>query len=290
MSSVTGRIAEIKQPYGGYLKPSEFRVTDLDDGITLNDTENLSGSSIGSTVDYLARFLSGTPFQEAFKIPLSGLKYALKYNARIVSEQEYKALTTEITGLDDKSVIYACKLASFDIWSRDQSRAKQLAIGQSSPDTATIQNIQTMTKRTLTFFEKYGPIVEHGFRFDPASEQITLEDGSIGYNLAPYYDMMAERKGSYGGYTPTVEAGEGDYLTKDTIWELKVVKSRLTSQVTLQLLMYWIMGLNSKQKNFMNIRYLGVFNPRLNKVYLYDLASISQETVRTVSKEVMCYE
>lgn len=290
MSSVTGRITEIKQPYGGYLKPSAFRVTDLNDGITLNETENISASSIGSAVDYLARFQSGTPFQEAFKIPLTGLEYALKHDARIVSEQELKALKTGITGLDDKSVINACKLSSFDVWARNQSRAMQLTCGQTYPDKATIQNIQTMTKRTLTFFEKYGPIVEHGFRFDPVSEQITLEDGTIGYNLAPYYDMMAERKGSYGGYTPTVEAGEGDYLTKDTIWELKVVKSRLTSQVTLQLLMYWIMGLNSKQKKYMNIRYLGVFNPRLNKVYLYDLAYISPETIHTVSKEVICYD
>ena len=35
MSSVTARIDKIKQPRGGYIKPSEFTVTSLNDGNTL---------------------------------------------------------------------------------------------------------------------------------------------------------------------------------------------------------------------------------------------------------------
>ena len=40
MASVTRRIDEIKQPRGGYIKPSEFQVTVMDDGIILNEEEN----------------------------------------------------------------------------------------------------------------------------------------------------------------------------------------------------------------------------------------------------------
>ena len=40
MASVTQRIKQIKQPYGGYLKPSEFMTIQMKDNITLND-ENI---------------------------------------------------------------------------------------------------------------------------------------------------------------------------------------------------------------------------------------------------------
>ena len=56
MSSVTTRIEEIKQPFGGYIKPSTMEVCALDDGIMLHDKENVPGSRIGTVVDYLTRF------------------------------------------------------------------------------------------------------------------------------------------------------------------------------------------------------------------------------------------
>ena len=52
MSSVTGRISEIKQPRGGYIKPSQFEVHNLDDGLTLSENENVHASVIGMAVDY----------------------------------------------------------------------------------------------------------------------------------------------------------------------------------------------------------------------------------------------
>ncbi len=290
MSSVTGRSTDYKQPYGGFIKPSSFEKTVLDDGITLNESENIASSSIGLAVDYLSRFMNGVPLKEAFKISITGMHYAVQDNAGIISEQEAKAIISGIKGLDDKSVVNACKLVSFDVWGRDPNRARSLPYNQTNPDKATIQNIQTMVKRSLTFFEKYGPVVAESFRFAPASERIVNDDGSIAYNLAPFFEMMETRKGSYGGYTPTVDSGEGDFLTKDTLWEFKVYKSKLTSQITLQLLMYWIMGQHSGQSIYKGITKLGVFNPRLNTVYLYDTQKIPAEVIRTVEKDVICYE
>lgn len=60
MYSVTARIDSIKQPRGGYIKPSEFDVEYFNDGIELYDSENVHGSIIGMTVDYLSRFIIGT--------------------------------------------------------------------------------------------------------------------------------------------------------------------------------------------------------------------------------------
>ena len=55
MSSVTGRISEIKQPRGRYIKPSQFEEITFNDGIELGE-ENLHGSIIGLVTDYLTRY------------------------------------------------------------------------------------------------------------------------------------------------------------------------------------------------------------------------------------------
>lgn len=76
MSSVTGRISEIKQPRGGYIKPSQFEEITFNDGIELGE-ENLHGSIIGLVTDYLTRYSTGASVQDAFKISIRG------YEARI---------------------------------------------------------------------------------------------------------------------------------------------------------------------------------------------------------------
>lgn len=102
--------------------------------------------------------------------------------------------------------------------------------------------------------------------------------------------MIETGRGTYGGYTATVSSGDGDFLSEDTLWDFKVSKSKPTSQHTLQLLMYWIMGQHSGQDKFKNITRLGIFNPRLNTVYLLNMEDVSPEIIATVEKEVICYE
>lgn len=128
-----------------------------------------------------------------------------------------------------------------------------------NPNEETIENIRVMVKRSLTFFEKYGPIVKDGFTFD-------------------------------GGYSKTVDAGDGDFLTKDTLWDFKVSKNNLTSKHTLQLLMYWIMGRQSKQSIFNSIEKIGVYNPRKNVVYLYDMNKLDHDVIEFVEKNIICYK
>lgn len=149
---------------------------------------------------------------------------------------------------------------------------------ETNPDKETIQNIQTLVNRSVAFFKEYGPITEDGFSFEPEKE-----------NLAAYEKMICSRKGSYGGYTATVAAGDGDFLTADTLWDFKVSKSKPTNKHTLQLLMYWIMGQHSGQKIYKSITKLGIFNPRLNTVYLLDVNDIPVEVIKEVERDVICY-
>ena len=259
MSSVTQSIKSIKQPRGGYIKPSQFNKEEFEDGQILNENENINSSIVGLVVDYLTRFAMGTDAKEAFKISLRGA-----HNAEISGQKSAlntaKNLLSGITGLDNNSIINACKIVTYDVWYRNYKIALSIkGDDKKEPDSETIQNIKIMVERSVKFWEKFGPILQVGFEFSP------------------------------NGYTKTVHAGDGDYLTADTLWDFKVSKNDPKSENTLQLLMYWIMGQHSGQDIYKGVRKLGIFNPRLNRVYLIEIESIPIEIIEEIEKNVICY-
>lgn len=67
MYSVTKRISMIKQPRGGYINKKELMITQLNDGITLNENENIHASLVGLAVDYMTRFMMGTKKRKPFQ-------------------------------------------------------------------------------------------------------------------------------------------------------------------------------------------------------------------------------
>ncbi len=252
MCSVTQRIGKVKQPRGGYIKPKAFAVTELDGGgiDDLNPSENVWPGLVGISVDYLTRFMSGTPVHEAFCI--SG------YGAEAVGETKlFGALLKELTGLDDASIRAAVKLAGFDSAFRAGVMAYR-PVQDIEPDTATVENIRTMVERSLRFFEAYGPVVKDGLTFE-------------------------------GGYTGYVAAGDGDFLTSDTLWDFKVSKQKLANKYTLQLLMYWRMGLHSVHPEYESVKYLGVYNPRQNLVYRLAVDDIPADVIEEVERDVIGY-
>lgn len=279
MSSVTGRINSFKQPRGGFIKPSQLEVVVLKDSTVLNEEENINASIVGTAVDYLTRLVIGTDKDKAFDISLQGASRAEEFG----EENAYNIalnILNDINGVDENSVINACKLVRFDVWRRNPAAALMAKNSpETYPDQATIQNIQVLVKRSVSFFDKYGPITKDGFTFEPIKQ-----------NAKAYEKMIKTGKGTYGGYTATVNSGDGDFLTADTLWDFKVSKSKPTNKHTLQLLMYWIMGQHSGQEFYKSITKLGIFNPRLNTVYLLDIKNISDEIIETVEKEVICYE
>lgn len=260
MSSVTQRISEIKQPRGGYVKPSQFDVHKIDDGHILNDNENVHASIIGMVVDYLTRHTMGVELINSFRISCMGAKIAEEMFEQKNAMKNASKLLSGIEGIDEKSIINACKLVTYDVWFRNPIGAIMAkGADETNPDVATIQNIKILIERSMNFWGNFGPIVKDGFTFEP------------------------------NGYTETVNSGDGDYLTADTIWDFKVSKSKPTNKHTLQLLMYWIMGQHSGQEVFKNITKLGIFNPRLNEVYLLDVNTISKEIISKIEQDVICY-
>lgn len=263
MYSVTKRISMVKQPYGGYLNKKQFDITTIDDEKILNETENIHASLIGLAVDYLTRFMMGTTVEKAFKISLQGamcldLFLNSATDKKGLALKNAKKLLKGIKGLDDESVSNACKLVGYDVCFRAGIIGYK-PVEEINPNSDTIGNIVIMVNRSLTFWKEYGPIIKDGFTFE-------------------------------GGYTDIVSSGDGDYLTKDTLWDFKVSKDEPKSKYTLQLLMYYIMGCHSIHPEFEKIEKLGIFNPRKNKVYMANTSSISPEIIEKVSQEVIGYK
>ncbi len=251
MGSVTKRIKEISQPRGGYLNPKLLEVIPLADKIALKENENIHASIVGTAVDYLTRaFICETPIDDAFAISLRGASL-------IGEEPRAKKLLKKIHGLTPSAIEAACKLVRYDVCFRRGPEFYK-DINYISPNEDTIENILSMLHRSELFFEAYGPVLLDGFTFP-------------------------------GGYTDTVDSGDGDFLTMDTIWDYKVSVRPPTNEHTLQLLMYYIMGLHSEHKCFKNIKYIGIFNPRLNTVYRYELAKVDPTIFKAIEQDVICY-
>lgn len=250
MYSVTRRIKHISQPRGGYLNPKNFTMRQLEDGVTLNSSENISPSLVGLAVDYLSRLSFVHDKRDVFRVALRG--------AACINEADSAlALLDKIEGNSDESITSACKLTRYDSVVRAGPNAYILE-EKATPDQHTIENIRAMVNRSVSFFNAYGPIVKSGFTFE-------------------------------GGYTNIVSSGDGDFLTRDTIWDFKVSKNMFKSDSTLQLLMYFLLGKHSIHPEFKDIEFLGVFNPRKNIVHTLPVKSIDELTIMEVEQDVLGY-
>lgn len=250
MVSVTQRIKQIKQPYGGYISPKQMTMIQMEDGKTLGN-ECIHSSIVGMVVDYLTRWKYSGDIEDAFQISLLGAKIANKMD-------ECMVYLNNIKDLSDKSIESACRAVNFDVYYRagipPSKESSEIYV-----DFETCENIRIMVSRGMTFFETYGPITKSGFTFEG------------------------------GGYTETVCAGDGDFLTGDTLWDFKISGRPPTSKHTLQLMVYYIMGKHSNQGCFNAINNIGIFNPRLNRVYTLDVGTINKTVIEQIEKDVICY-
>ena len=250
--SVTSRIKQVSQPRGGYINPSARQKIHLVDAVPLNEYESVAPGLIGTAVDYLTRYKNGATPEDAFEISLRGSSIVNEYNK---ASNYILRLDRE---LSDKCIVAALKLVGYDVAFRSGPLYYK-DVTDITPDSQTIQNVREMVNRSLRFFDRYGPIVKDGFTFE-------------------------------GGYTNTISSGDGDYLTEDTLWDFKVSKKEPTSKNTLQLLIYYLMGIHSIHPEFKSIKYLGIYNPRLNIVFRYAISNIPKSVIQEVEKYIIGYK
>ncbi len=252
MPSVTQRIKQVKQPYGGYLPVKNMQMISFDDGYTLLpiEEENIHAILVGLAVDYLFRYMSGETAEAAFSISLAG--------AEAIGERDMaQQLLKRVQGLDRESILAACKLSGFDVCVR-AGVDRYVPVQQINPNEATVCNIRTMVCRCALFFNTNGPIVRTNVCFD-------------------------------GGYTATISAGDADYMTDNALWDLKVSRTGPTSKHTLQLLIYYIMGLHSIYPKWQGVQYIGILNPRIQKAYFYPTALLPENLISSIEEEIIGY-
>lgn len=259
MSSVTSRISEIAQPYGGFLPINTFEYIQLEDNTYINSQyEYIHPSRIGLTVDYLTRFMVTKDLRKSFEIPLLGAAIA---NQTEVAEK----LLKKVKGLDDKSIQAACTLTGYDVFYRDliyvftMQNYSHYFLNE-RVNAATKRNIRHMVERAVSLFDNYGPVLMSGFTFD-------------------------------GGYSDVVSAADADFLSKDTLWDFKVsTKKRPTSKDTLQLLVYYVMGCHSIYSDlFKNLSYIAIYNPRYNHIFRFKIKLIPKAIIDEIENNVICY-
>lgn len=250
----------VRQPRGGYLNPRSFKLTMLDDDPKpLNEVESVSPGLVGLAVDYLTRFETGSNVHDAFHVSFSG--------ARLVGKADVaEGLGSQVTrGLSDETINAACRLANYDSAIRAGVGTAGSPYALPEPedifaDAGTCENVRTMVRRGVAFFDAYGPVTHDGIGFP-------------------------------GGYTTWMDKGDGDFMTREAVWDFKTSKAKPTNKQTLQICVYWLLGLHSDyHEDYERVERIGFVNPRRGEVMTLEVASIPNETLRAIQKDVIRYD
>lgn len=258
MASVTGIAKKAKQPKGGYVKLSSFVEEQRSDNLPFAGEYSVPASIVGIAVDYLSRVALGTGVNEAFRVSIAGAMSlgSKEYErAEKLAEQIKKVKAEDLLSPD--CITAACKLSGYDAAARAGEDAYKDVDGI-IPDQSTIQDIKTLVERTVAFFKDNGPVVATGMTFE-------------------------------GGYSGDFDAGDADFLTQDTLWDLKTSKDEPSTQDTLQLAIYYLASIHSPKEEFKSIENIGFFNPRLNKSWKVAVLDLDDLVLDDISTKLLGY-
>lgn len=257
MPSVTQIVGVAHQPRRGYLPLSEFDETVYIDGRTVAGDYNIHSSLVGLAVDYGTRLMQGANPEKVFSAALAGASLVDAQDEAIEILNDIVSNLDRAKGLDAQVITGICKLSGFDSACRAGAVAYK-PISEINPDNQTIADIAVLIERTLEFFQEVGPVLDSGFTFG-------------------------------GGYSDRVEAGDADYLTGDTIWDLKVRKGVPNKNSTLQVLLYYLLALRSGKEEFKGVKRVGIYNPYLQRAWVVDVLGLNESMLKDVMSKVLDY-
>lgn len=255
MPSVTQIVGTAHQPRKGYLPLSRFDMVQYEDGRTVSGNYSIHPSLVGLAVDYGTRLMQGTTPREVFSVALAGASLVGETNQAEKLILDLSENYSVETGIFSQGVVDICKLSGFDSAFRAGLKAYK-PVSEIEPDDQTVADIQTLIERTLEFFTENGPVVSSGFTFS-------------------------------GGYSDSIESGDADYLTPDTIWDLKVRKAQPNKNSTLQVLLYYLLSLHSEQEEFKGVTKVGIYNPYLQCAWIVDVLSLEESMLKEVEENVL---
>lgn len=168
-------------------------------------------------------------------------------------------LSKVMRGLDDDSIGAACKLAAFDV-AYCQSPAfwlKHCSESDIKANENDIYNIRLLISRFLEFTEKY-----------------------------PLWDGGTNRAGRCFS---EMRAGDFDLFGFDMLWDMKCTTSKINSKTSLRLAAYNLEGKRLYPEFYKDLTHIGVFNPCLNKCWIWDMTSISKDVENAILRDVLGY-
>lgn len=291
MTSVAQRIAqynrEVGQPRAGLVSPELLTATQLDDGYGELDSTVENIRDVGPVVHYLSR-LTGvlvasqaeareaaesifrTPFAGARRLSDAGLFPGARRDAS-ESLQDFRLSTyaddVAVFRLDEAAARAACRLASYEMALYAGVARYNPADAERVPDAATVSHIITMTERIHDHFREQGPGTAIKFSFVSEQEEPDSEDED--------------------GYSITLDHGDGDFITEQTVWGYSAQSSPPSKDDLLKLLVHYLMGEQSGLPELATQTHLGVFNPRLNTMYRLAIDDVPADVIEIVQRDII---
>ncbi len=209
-------------------------------------------------VDYGVRIALGDSAEDVFEVALVGAKMVGESQRALELIGQIDPAGLRSMAPDEGAITALCKLSGFDSAFRAGKHAYR-PVDDIEPNGETISDIGNLIIRTKAFFDEVGPVDSTGFTFE-------------------------------GGLTDEAEASDGDYIAGDTLWDLKVRKGEPDKNQTLQILLYYLMGMRSGQERFKPVTKIGIYNPWLQKSWVCSVKDLDEGVVSDVMKGVLGYE
>ena len=219
------------------------------------EDENIRPTEVGTIVDYLSRYVLLAD-AHAFDVANAKAKQDLIHG--IIPVKEYKKLLdqeerlrylvkdlSDVDSLSDEAIYLATDICAWE----DAFRSGRYVKPKVHPDKLTTGHIRTMIQRVEKFFEEFGWPTRDAFF-------AKTENGFV--------------------------SGDGDYLLKHTLLDLKVsVQNTMQISWVRQLLLYYTLGFYN-HFNKEDIERLMIFNARTNSVFSINITDIDPSVFKFV--------
>lgn len=275
MSSVSELVETIEQPIFGILPISCFEKKELkQDSYVLSGKNSIPAAHLGLIVDYCIKYILGVKLSDILHVEYAGYAEHIRVSAIRFFDSISEQSLTQIYIEDERKNICLSDFIS------------------------KVENAKTFDDfvTNMLYVIQYGDFIRNfryaydriGETFKTKLSKEELQDILVLFMrtqswISTFDDVTPMYKFKPYGYNNTVTSGEGDFCTKNTLWDLKVSNGEPTTKDTLQLLIYYIMAKHSGNKLYKDVDSVGVYNPRLDTTWLCDIQRIKPSIIKKVS-------